>query len=177
MGGRPKLEDLSEKQWQALKLFEAGHTRKDVAARIGWGIDYIDALCAGNTEKAGNAADLFKKELAKQEDSLSDDTKKLIAHNVQTLQVLIKRVTGELSAKKRLNHEEKKLLGLLNNSLAKTQPAVKIDNLSYSYTSGLSAEEIIHEFTRLKSIAEGSFSRKKHGSDAPSDAKAASDNG
>lgn len=158
MAGIPKNE-LTEKHWQALKLIESGMARKDVAVKIGWGPDYFKKLCSGDP-CVGTAADLFKKEVQKIESKRDEDTKALVKVNIQDAQEQVKRVLSEFKSKKRLNYDDKKILVTLTNALNKSTPPVNIKNLSYSYTSGLTPEELIHEFTRLKSIAESSFDRR-----------------
>lgn len=160
MAGKPK-EDLSEKQWKALRMLEAGgSSRKEIAAAIGVSVDYLGDLISGNTANAGMVADMFKKEWQKIESKRDENIKSLVKSNTEDVQLLMKRVVGELKNKKRLDHEEKKLLNAYNNSLSKSTPQVSIKNLSYSYTTGLTPEELIHEFTKLKSIAESSFDRR-----------------
>lgn len=159
MAGKPK-GILEDKHWQALKMLEAGEARKIVAEKMGVGINYFNDLCNGNIQSAGLTADLFKKELQKIQSTRDENIKKLVKENVETCQGLIRRTLLELKSKKRLNHEEKKLLATMTNALNKSTPTVSIGNLSYSYTTGLTPEELIHEFTRLKSIAESSFDRR-----------------
>lgn len=159
MPGRPRGE-LSEKHWKALKLLEQGLERKDVAAQCGWGPDYFAELCAGDIEKVGYTADLFKKELQKITAKGEEETKTLIKENIKVAQRLVKRTLIELEAKKKPTEAEKKLIVSLNNTLNKSTPSVSIGSLSYSYTQGLKPEELIYEFTRLRAIAEGSFDRR-----------------
>ena len=54
---------LSEKHWQAIKLLRAGFSRREVATRIGWSLDYFQDLCSGNVSKCGFTAELFHQEL------------------------------------------------------------------------------------------------------------------
>lgn len=160
MAGRPPGE-LLDKHWQALKMLEAGDmSKKDIAAKINVSPEYFSALINGDISKAGLIADLFKKEYSKIASKREDNIKAAVKENQEVCQAQMRRVLKELQGKKRLNHEEKKLLGLYNNSLNKSTPNVNIKNLSYSYTTGMTPEELIHEFGRLKAIAEGSFERR-----------------
>lgn len=161
MAGSPKNE-LSEKHWKALKLFEAGgKSRKEIAEAIGVSVDYLYDLINGDVSKAGLTADLFKKEWSAIEQKRDDNIQQLVKENTELVQGLMLRVVKELNAKKRLSHDEKKLLNMYNNSLATNVPAVSIKSLSYSYVSGITPEDLIHEFTKLKTIAEGSFNRRR----------------
>lgn len=157
--GAPQRK-LSEKHWQAIKLLEDGSlSRKEIAARIGVTLDYFNDLCAGNIEKAGYTADLFKKELRKVGGRRDETTKAIISENMALAQEQINRILKEFKAKKKLSLDDKKLIASLTNTLTRSTQHVEIGTLSYSYTKGLTAEELIHEFTRLKSIAEISFER------------------
>jgi len=152
-----KKTQLSEKHWQALKLLEGSEVmRKDVAKACGWTPNHLDQLCSGNIEKCGNTATLFKMEYLKIAVKNAEETKLLVKENVKAAQSLIKRVLAEFSQKKKLDKEDKKLLSMYTNALSKCQPNVSIGKLSYSYTKGLTPEELIHEFKRLKAISEGS---------------------
>ena len=155
-----KKTELSEKHWQALKLLESsGLSRKAVAAKMGYTTNHLDHLCSGDIAKCGYTADLFKKEYLKIQSKHADETKALVKENTKTAQNLIKRVFTEMDEKKKLTPEDRKILSMYTNALAKCEPAVNIKNLSYSYTKGLTAEELVHEFKRLKTIAEASFDR------------------
>ena len=160
MAGRKVHTTLNEKHWEALKLLESGLTRKEVAAKMGWSEDHFNDMCQGNPRSIGQAADLFKKELQKLETKRDDNIKFLVARNIEAAQTLIQASLDEYKGRKRFTQEEKKLITTINNSLNKSTPAVNIKSLSYSYTQGLTPEDLIHEFQRLKSIAEISFSKR-----------------
>lgn len=149
---------LSEKHWQVLKMLE-DMTRADAADAIGWTKNHLDHLCTGSVEKAGGVATLFKKEYLKIQAKQSEETKQLVAQNTKTAQRLIARVFNDIESKKKVTPEDKKILSMYTNALSKFTPTVNVKNLSYSYTKGLTAEELVHEFKRLKTIAESSFDR------------------
>lgn len=179
MGGKQKTE-LSEKHWQALRMIEEGVARKDVAAKMGWGVDYFKKLCCGDVSTVGYTADIFKKQLQQIESKIEEETKALVKENTCLAQEQVKRVLKEFKSKKRLNYDDKKLLSTLTNVLNNSTPAVSIKNLSYSYVSGLTAEDLLHEFTKLKSIAEASFNRgrvQESGSGEPGILPAADESG
>ena len=69
-------------------------------------------------------------------------------------------VFDEIGGKKNKTPEDKKILSMYTNAIAKCKPATNIKNLSFSYTKGLDAEELMHEFKRLTTIAESSFDRR-----------------
>ncbi len=159
MAGKPKTE-LSEKQWKAIKMYEAGSSRKEISQAIGVSEDYLQSLILGNIAKAGQVADIFKKEWQKIEDLRDEKIKSLIKENTEIVQSQLKRVAKEIVSKKKLTATEKHWLIKANTSLTSNKPAVNIKSLSYSYTQGLSVQDIAHEFTRLKAIAESSFDRR-----------------
>lgn len=161
MGRRPATE-LSEKHWKALRMFEeGGHSRQEIAKAIELNYDSLSELIRGDIHNAGQIADLFKKEWLKIEEKRDENIKSLVKENTEDVQFLIKKVVTELKSKDILTGEEKKLLNMYNNSLNNSVPAVSIKNLSYSYTQGLTVEDLLHEFTRLKNIAESSFNRRR----------------
>ena len=153
-----KKTELSEKHWQMLKLLE-DLPRKEVAEAIGISADHLDRLCCGNIEKCGYTATLFKKEYLKLQTKQAEETKHLVVQNTKTAQKLIARVFDDIHVKKTISAEDRKILSMYTNALSKFIPSVNIKNLSYSYTKGLTAEEMIHEFKRLKTVAESSFER------------------
>ena len=151
---------LSEKHWKVLEMLSNDVSRKDAAEKIGWTKDHLDKLCAGNTEKAGGVACLFKAEYNKIKVKSKKETNDLIDSNLKLSQKLMREVFDEIGKKKHKTDADKKILSMYTNAIAKCQPNVNIKNLSYSYTKGLSAEELVHEFKRLKTIAESSFERE-----------------
>lgn len=158
--GRKVHTELNEKHWESLKLLESGLTRKEVAAQMGWSYEHFEDMCQGNVKSIGQAADLFKKELQKLEEKRDANIKFLVSRNIEAAQTLIHASLDEYKGRKKLTHEEKKLIATINNSLNKSTPTVNIKSLSYSYTQGLNPEDLIHEFQRLKSIAENSFAKR-----------------
>lgn len=160
MAGKPKTE-LSEKQWKAIRLFEAGSTRKQIAQAIGVSDEYLGSLIAGDIHKAGQISDVFKKEWQRIAEKKDEVSRALVKENTLLAMEQMNRVLKDLTAKKTLTPPEKRLLSIYANALTVAVPKVNIKNLSYSYTQGLTPEELIHEFTRLKSIAESSFNRRR----------------
>ena len=150
---------LSEKHWKVLEMLDNDMSRKDSAEAIGWKKQHLDYLCVGNVEKAGGVATLFKTEYMKIATKNAGETDTLLKQNLKLSQKLMREVFDEIKSKKKKSDADKKILSMYTNAIAKCQPSVNIKNLSYSYTKGLSAEELMHEFKRLKTIAESSFDR------------------
>ena len=158
--GRQKTE-LNDKHWKAIELIELGTLNyKEIAAECGWTEEHFQDLRSGNIEKCGYLADVFSKEFKTIEKKRDDNIKKLVKENTEVAQVIIKKVLAELNLKKRLTPEDKKIMSMYTNALAKCTPSVSIGSLSYSYTKGLNPEDLIREFKRLETIASQSFDRR-----------------
>ena len=153
---------LTEKHWQAIKLLEQGLSRKETAVQMGWSYDYFKDLCAGDIAKAGFTAELFSREVKKIDKIRDESTRALVKENIFLVQTEIGRLLKDIKAKKKLSLDDKKLIASLNNSLNKSTPPHEGGNLSLSYTKGLSAEELLLEYKKMKSIVEGNIdSRSK----------------
>ena len=150
---------LSEKHWKVLEMLDNDMSRADVAKDVGWTKNHLDHLCVGSVEKAGGVATLFKAEYLKIQAKIANETDTLLKSNLKTAQKLMKEVFTDIGSRKKKTDADKKILSMYTNAIAKCQPNVNIKNLSYSYTKGLNAEELMHEFKRLKGIAESSFER------------------
>jgi hypothetical protein len=151
---------LSEKHWKMLEMLENDMSRKDVAKAVDVSEMYLGYLCVGNVEKAGKVATLFKTEYTKIMEKSRRETNDLLDSNLKLGQKLMKEVMENIQAKKKKTAEDKKILSMYTNAIAKCKPATNIKNLSFSYTKGLGAEELMHEFKRLTTIAEASFDRR-----------------
>ena len=152
---------LTDVHWKALELLEAGTlSLADIATECGWSKDFFYDLKSGNIAKCGYIADVFNKEWKQIEVKRDSTIKKLVKENTESAQLLIKQVLAELKLKKKLDSEEKKLVSMYTNALAKCTPSVSIGSLSYSYTKGLNPEDLIREFKRLETIASQSFNRR-----------------
>ena len=152
---------LTETHLQALKLLEEGNLNfNEIAEKCGWSRDFFYYLRSGNIEKCGYIADVFQKEWKQIEVKRDSAIKALVKENSLLAQDLIRTTLTELKSKSRRTLDEKKLLGTLTNALSKCTPSVSVGSLSLSYTKGYTPEEMIHEFKRLKTIAESSFDRR-----------------
>lgn len=159
MGRKPA--ELNEKHWKAIKLIEEGRTSlKEIAKQIGMTEDCLYKLNQGNVEKMGQVAALFKAEVDKIHKTQDRKIKHLTkANKVKTL-VQMAKVLDDLENYKNLTLDEKKIIATYHNALAKSTPNVEIGSVSWSYTKGMTPQELIYEFERLKSLAEGSSDRR-----------------
>lgn len=161
---------LQSKHRLALKLIEEQNlTIKNIALQCGIGLDIMYDLYEGNSEKLGTIAHIFKAELQKiahrqnkKINELLKGSKILALYKINEYLTIHKKS----KANKALVYECTRIL----NSLAKSTPTVQID--SFSYTQGLTAEDLINEFTRLGAIAKNALVRERipgSGSTGPGD--------
>jgi len=155
-----KTAQLNEKHWKALQLIEAGElTLKQIAKEVGYSVDVMYELNEGRSDKLGSVADLFHAEVQKITKKLVKKAQELTKTNMALAQDIICNILVDIKHKDVLTLEDKKLVGTLTNCLSKATPNVSIGSLTYNYTKGLSAEELVHEFTRLRTIASGASQR------------------
>ena len=153
----PKLQ---EKHWQALSLIDEGKTSlKEIASSLGWQPNSLYWLYEGNVEKMGKTALLFQSEVKKLSAKQVSKIKDLVRDN----KVLALRMMNEFlrrkSALEYQSDEEIELITTVFNALAKATPSIEINSTSYSYVKGLSAEELLHEYNKLRTLAEGASVR------------------
>lgn len=154
-----KVQALGEKHWEALRLIEEGRmSLKDIAKTLGWSSSYFYDLHEGK-ENCGRIGELFKSELAKQEKKNQNKIKTLTADNKKLALQLLNDFLRQTTVKGISGEDEAKTVSTVFNALAKASPSVEIGSLQYNYTKGLNAEELVHEFTKLKSLAEGASKR------------------
>jgi hypothetical protein len=158
---RTKNPVLNEKHRKALALIEAGgHTLDEVSKLVGWKQDYLYELYEGDTSKAGSVASVFSAECRKIDKKQTQRIKELAKHNKALAHKLIQRILKDIETNEKLSNEDRKLVGTMMNCLAKATPNVEIGSVSYSYTKGYTAEQLIHEYNRLKTLAGGSSNRR-----------------
>ena len=147
---------LSEKHWQALKLIEEGKkSLKEIAASLNWSAGSLYDLYQGNVEKANKTAILFEAEVKKISARNVSKIKNLIRDNKVIALCMMNDFLRQKANQSRQTEEDIELIVSVFNALAKATPSVEINANSYSYVKGLSAEELMHEFNKLKSLAEG----------------------
>jgi len=157
---RNKNPVLNEKHRKALALIEKGsHTLDNVAKLVGWKPQYLYDLYEGDTGKAGSVATLFVAECRQIDKKRTQRIRELAKSNKALAHEQINRILETYKHKRQLSGEDKKMIGTLMNCLAKATPSVEIGSVSYSYTKGLTAEQLIHEFNRLQTLAGGSSNR------------------
>jgi len=160
LAGRPQRTTLDDKHWKALQLIEEGdYTLKDIAGICKIPEETLYELKAGNIAKQGQVAALFQSESEKITAKLVKKAQDLSKTNMALAHVLITRILKTLEKKKNQSKDDKKLVCKLMMCIAASQPKVSIGSLSYSVTKGMNPQELVHEFTRLATIANGASQR------------------
>lgn len=154
-----KIQTLGSKHWQALKLIDEGKmSLKDIAATVGWSADFMYDIYEGK-DNCGTIGEMFQSELKKLEAKNVNKIKTLSKEN----QALALRLMNDFLRRKATNvyvsDDDLKLIATAYNAMAKSTPSVEIGSMQWNYTKGLTSEELVHEFTKLKSIAEGASKR------------------
>lgn len=149
--GKPQATGLSPKHWKALELIEEGRfSIKEIAKAVGWSESTLYNLYEGNTQNMGTTAELFVSELQKIQER---NSAKIKSYTKENKTLILRKMNEYLRSiqKKRTNVKTIEKLSAVLNAMSKTTPAVEIG--SFSVTRGLSAEDLINEFKRLKSVA------------------------
>jgi hypothetical protein len=153
------MEKLPGKYQKALDLIISGAlSYKDIATQCGFSADYLYQLVEGKEANRTKNGKLFYESLQKYEKQRDKEIKDIIKSNKKQCHMLINEYLGQVAKKKgRIQH-----IGALTgvaNALSKSTPNVEIG--SFSYTKGLSAEDITNEWKRLQGIGRGSANRSR----------------
>jgi hypothetical protein len=151
---------LNDQHWEALRLIEEGRmSLKEIAASIGWSASYLYGLYEG-ADNVGTIGQLFKAELTKLEKKNTDKIKQLSKSNIKKCLRLMDDFLSRKLLAGVVSDDDAKLVATVHNSLAKSTPNVEIGSMQWNYTKGLTAEELIHEYNKLRSLAEGAPKRR-----------------
>jgi len=143
---------LSPKHWKALDLLEEGMLSvREIAKSVGWTDSILYELMAGNVQKTGTVGELFFSELKKMHSRNVSKVKHLAKENQKLSLIKLNERLRDLKSKKPTEAMVKEISKIMV-SIGKIVPNVEI-NQSYSFTKGMTAEELMHEFSRLKSVA------------------------
>lgn len=148
---KPRNE-LSLKHLQALELIRVGDfSYREIAKQIGWSEDYIYFLIAGDTQKCGSSATLFSEEVDRIMAQKTKEIRSLTKATQKNLLCTFQEWSKTLRMRTRVSPKQLSIAVAITNALAKSTPNVEIG--SFSYTRGLSAEDLVSEFRRLKGLA------------------------
>jgi len=146
-----KSDPLPEKYLKALALLKEGNlSYRDVAKACSINESNFYDLLEGTADNLGTIQERFTKayqEIQKQQDK---EILNLVKKNKKAAQLLVDRYLCEVGKEKKIDRRILAVVGVVN-ALAKSTPGVHIG--SFSYTKGLSAEDIANEWKRLKGIA------------------------
>lgn len=143
---------LSSKHWKALKLIQEGKlSLKEIAKKLGWSPSMLYALHRGDVRKAGSTAELFKSELLKVKERNYASNKHIIIRNkLRVLEMFNEYLRDVRAGKQKATPREMiRIANALNNFRLEDDIAGR----SFNFSNVLSAEELVSEFRRLKSIA------------------------
>ena len=145
-----KTASLSPKHFKILELIEEGSlSLKEIAKAVNLSYQYVRELHSGS-DKTGQMGELFQSEMNKITSRNASRVKHLVKDNQRLALLKMNEYLRELQTKKADPEEIERITTILN-SLSKSGPSVEIG--SFSIHKGLTAEEMIHEFKRLGSIA------------------------
>ena len=154
-----KATQLSPKHWKALTLIEEGLlSMKEIARTIGWNDKTLYELMSGNIQKTGTLGELFYSELKKMHSRNVSKVKHLAKENQKLALIKLNERLRDLKGKK-ANDKTTAEMAKIMTSIGRIVPNVEI-NQSYSFTKGMTPEELVHEFSRLKSVAESTLDGK-----------------
>ena len=147
-----KYDPLPERYRKALALIEAGElSHKDIASSCGIPLELFYSLCDGTAKNYGTIQEKFTEEYERISRQMDKDIRKLAKScRKKTLYLIYSYLTKHKDVKK----TDKSLVSTLTaiaSGLSKVTPNVEIG--SFSYTKGLSAEDIYAEFKRLNGLA------------------------
>ena len=157
MSKKPGTVKLTEDHRKALQLIENGNLSiNQIADECNVPRETLIMLISGNTELTGVTGELFKSELSKIHQRNVKYVKRLFKENQKLgLAKLNERLRFLMNepADENTTYELCKIM----SALGKAGPAVEISNTSYSITKGMTAEELIHEFNRLETLAKSTL--------------------
>jgi hypothetical protein len=149
------MAQLKPEHFKALELFEEGTLSiKEIALSCNIPLDTMYDLIEGDMSNLGEIATLFKAEVDKITIRSGQKIRALVKDNKKLALLEMNDYLRHLRSKKKKSKgwklEVDRVVRLIT-SLSKTTPAVEIG--TFSYTQGLNAEDLIHEFNRLHSLA------------------------
>ena len=144
---------------------------KQIAETVGWSAGYMYDLFEGK-DKNGKIGELFKEELAALDKKNTRKIQELSKSNIKMCLRLMDDFLSRKLAQGSVSDEDAKLIATVHNSLAKATPNVEIGSMQWNYTNGLSAEELVHEFNKLRRLAEGAPKRRGLPETGPGESRA-----
>jgi hypothetical protein len=148
----PKNTPLPEKYQKALSLLADGKlSYREIAIACNINVDEFYGLLEGTNTKSPHVQEKFTEEYERIVKQIDKDIRKLAKScRKQTLYLLNTFLSKHQDIKKS-DHNTVRALTSIANGLSKVTPNIEIG--SFSYTKGLSPEDIYAEFKRLSGLA------------------------
>jgi hypothetical protein len=147
----PKNE-LSPKHLQALELIKDGnHSYREIAGMVGFSEQHLYELIAGDTQSCGSSASLFAAEVDRITADRAKEIKTLSKVALKNCLCIFQEHTEKIKNKKKRSEGDLKVAVSIVNAIGKSTPNVEIG--SFTYARGLSAEDIVSEFKRLRGLS------------------------
>lgn len=153
---------LQPKHYKALELWEEGILSiKEIAKACKIPEASMYDLFEGDTRKVGQTAHLFKSELDKITQRTASKVRHLVKDNKKQALLKLNERLKILRKMKTITPAHTKEIVSILNALNKATPGIEIGSWhSLNVSKGLTAEELVYEFQRLKAIANDSFNPK-----------------
>ena len=153
---------LKPKHYAALELWEEGILSiKEIAGSVGLSVDTMYDMFEGNSAKAGPIAHLFKAELDKITVRSASKVRHLVKDNKKISLLMLNERLKKLRAKKTRNETDSREIVNIMNTLNKATPGIEIGSMhALTVHKGMTPEELVYEFQRLRAIANNSFNPK-----------------
>ncbi len=142
---------LSPKHLKALELIERGGVPyTDIAKQSGLNYDYLWSLIQGEAGKDDTVAGLFLAEIDKINKKRDLEIKSLFKSNKKLALKIVDERLCELK-KRKPTSETTKEVSTIMKAMGSIAPKTEIGE--FHYTVGLSAEDLLNEFRRVKGLA------------------------
>jgi len=150
---------LDKKYLTALSLLEAGNlTYREIAKQCSINIDTFYHLVEGDYKDSVAIQQKFTAALSEIHKRRDKEIKDLLKSNKKETHLLINRWVLDQKKRKKVTNKLMPTIVSVANALSKSTPNVEIG--SFTYSKGLSAEDIANEWKRLQGVRQGSVNRR-----------------
>jgi transcriptional regulator with XRE-family HTH domain len=150
---------LKPKHLAALELLKENKLSvREIAKCVGFSYEYLNDIMNAS-EHSGSVGLEFNAEYRKLEQVLDKRIRRNVKEALDLSSNTLKRWLQQLESKKKPTEKQIKLAKDIQMVLSKSRPNVEIG--SFSYTKGLSAEDLFNEYKRLKGLAEQAIVRRR----------------
>lgn len=150
---------LSEKHWKAIELIGEGKmSLKEIALSLGWEPTTLYRLHEGSEESMGKTAILFQAEVKKLTAKNVSKIKGLICDNKALALMMMNDFYRRKMAQEFLSDDDIMKITVVFNALTKASSGIEINATSSVYKN-YTPEEMVLEYNRLRTLAEGASVR------------------